>query len=144
MKIPELNKNQLVFLAVCTVVIAIVVAVVYFYGRKIKAWFVGRKVERSYDVEIHETELTISAQQAHAIASKMYYAMKGPGTNEDNLYSAFRQIENYSDLMLVMKSFGTMAGEGETLPEWIADDCSSKEIAIINGILASKNINFAF
>lgn len=35
-------------------------------------------------------------------------------------------------------------GGGETLPEWIVDDCNSKEIAKINGILASKNIKFAF
>ena len=74
----------------------------------------------------------------------MYYAMKGMGTNEENLYAAFQTIGSYSDLLLVMKYFSELAGDGKSLLDWISDDCSSKEIAKINQILASKNINFSF
>ena len=143
LKIPEINKNQLIFLAVVLVVVAVVVTVVWVNWSKLKTWIAGKKAAADYDRQIVKSDVTLSYQQARAVASKMYNAMKGLGTNEENLYAAFRMIGSYSDLVLVMKYFGEITDD-ESLADWISDDCTSKEIAKINQILASKNINFSF
>lgn len=144
LKIPELNKNQLIFLGVALVLVIAVVVVVWINWGKLKSWVSSKQEAAYYDRQIVKSDITLTDQQAKAVASKMYYAMKGLGTNEENLYAAFQTIGSYSDLLLVMKHFSELAGDGESLPDWISDDCSSKEIAKINQILASKNINFSF
>lgn len=144
LKIPELNKNQLIFLGVALVLIIAVVVVVWVNWNKLKSWVSSKQEAADYDRQIIKSDVTLTDQQAKAIASKMYYAMKGIGTNTENLYASFRMLGSYSDLVLVMKYFSEVAGEGESLADWISDDCNSNEIAKINSILASKSINFSF
>lgn len=143
LNIPELNKNQLLFLGVAAVVLIAVVAIVWVNWAKLKSWVQTKRIERDYDNQITKSDLTLTNQQAKAIAGKMYNAMKGWGTDEENLFAAFRQIDTYSDLVLVMKYFSDQSG-GDNLADWVSDDCNSKEIATINRILANKNINFVF
>lgn len=148
--IPSLDKGQLVFLGICAAVAIVAIVLLAVYWSKIKAYFADRRLERSYDKQITQSEVTISSQQAQNIAEKLYSAMEGSGTNETALYNAFEQINSYSDLMMVMKAFGKRKGwwnwfgSESGLVEWINDDCSNSEIAKINAILASKNIDFSF
>lgn len=148
--IPSLDKGQLFFLGTCAAFAIVVIVLLAVYWSKIKAYFTARRLERSFDEQITSSEVTISAQQAQNIADKIFSAMEGAGTNETALYNAFEQINSYSDLMMVMKAFGKRKGSwswfgGESgLVEWINDDCSNAEIAKINAILASKNIDFSF
>lgn len=150
MSIPELNKNQLIFVGICTAIVIVVIVLLAVYWSKIKARIADRRLERSFDEQIVVSEVTMTQQQASALADKLYSAMDGSGTNEQKIYSVFEQINSYSDLMMVMKafgerkSFGGWFGSKSGLVEWINDDCSSDEIAKINAILASKNINFSF
>jgi hypothetical protein len=148
--IPSLDKGQLLFLGICAAVAITVIVLLAVYWSKIKAYFTARRLEKSFEEQITPTEVTISQQQAQNIADKIYTAMDGAGTNETALYNAFEQINSYSDLMMVMKAFGKRKGSwswfgGESgLVEWICNDCSNSEIAKINAILASKNIDFSF
>lgn len=150
MSIPELNKNQLIFVGICTAIVIVVIVLLAVYWNKIKARIADRRLERSFDEQIVVSEVTMTQQQASALADKLYSAMDGSGTNEQKIYSVFEQINSYSDLMMVMKAFGERKGFGgwlgskSGLVEWINDDCSNAEIAKINAILASKNINFSF
>ena len=150
MKIPELNKQQLAFIGVAAAVIGIIIVLLAVYWGKIKAHIESNRLARAYDDEIRKTDLTLSELQAKGIADKLFVAMDGPGTDTQALYSAFQQIQTYSDLMLVMKQFGTQKGTydwfggAQSLIEWIADDCSKREIEKINAILAGKGINYVF
>lgn len=150
MSIPELNKNQLIFVGICTAIVIVVIVLLAVYWNKIKARIADRRLERSFDEQIVASEVTMTQQQASALADKLYSAMDGSGTNEQKIYSVFDQINSYSDLMMVMKAFGERKGfwgwfgSKSGLVEWINDDCSNDEIAKINAILASKNINFSF
>lgn len=148
--IPSLDKGQLLFLGICAAIVIVVIVLMAVYWSKIKAYFTARRLERSYDEQIVVSDVTISQQQAQNIAEKIFAAMDGAGTNETALYNAFEQINSYSDLMMVMKAFGkrkgswSWFGEESGLVEWINNDCSNSEIAKINAILASKNIDFSF
>ena len=150
MSIPELNKNQLIFVGICTAVVIVVIVLIAVYWNKIKARIADRRLERSFDEQIVVSEVTITQQQASALADKLYSAMDGSGTNEKKIYSVFEQINSYSDLMMVMKAFGerkgswNLFGSKAGLAEWINNDCSNREITNINAILASRNINFSF
>ncbi len=150
MKIPELNKSQIIWAcggAVALIGVTIIIAVSW---NKIKARIADRKLERTFDEQITVSEVTITELQASAMADKLYSAMDGSGTNEQKIYDVFEQLNTYSDLMMVMKAFGTRKGwwnwwgSESGLVEWINDDCSSDEVAKINAILAGKNINFSF
>lgn len=150
MKFPELNKSQLILACSGTVIVVAIIIVIAVYWNKIKARIADRRLERSFDEQITASEVTITEQQAKALADKLYSAMDGGGTNEQKIYDVFEQINSYSDLMMVMKAFGTRKGwwnwwgSESGLAEWLNDDCSADEIAKINAILASKNINFSF
>lgn len=49
---------------------------------------------------------TISKTEAQGVASKLYGAMAGVGTDGDNLMLAFQRIENEQDFNLVYNVFG--------------------------------------
>ena len=149
-KIPELNKSQLITIGIAAAVVIAIIIVIAVKWQQLKAWIQTKQYEKTIDEQITKSELTLTTAQAQGIADKMYAAMNGAGTDEEVLYSAFESIETYSDLMLVIKCFGNRKGSWSwfrsesSLMQWIADDCSAKEIARINAILTSKNINFTF
>ena len=150
LNIPELNKNQLIFIGLIVVAVIAVIVVLWVNWGKLKAYIKTKQIEKTYDEQITSSELTLTTAQAQGLADKLYAAMDGPGTDEDAIYSAFNAMNSYSDLMLVMKLFGqkksswSLFGRESSLMEWIAADCSDTEIAKINAILASKDINFTF
>ena len=150
MKIPELNKSQLIFIGICAAIAITVIVLLAVYWSKIKARIADRRLERSFDEQIVASDVTLTETQANALADKLYSAMEGAATNEDKIYAVFEQINSYSDLMMVMKAFGSRKGwwnwwgSESGLSEWINDDCSNDEIAKINAILKRKNINFSF
>ncbi len=150
MKIPEINKNQLITIGIAAVVLILIVVVVWINWAKLKSWIDEKRYEKTYDDQITKSDITLTAAQAQGLADKIYAALNGAGTDEKALYAAFEAINSYSDLMLVIKYFGQRKGswnwfgDASSLSEWIASDCSAKEIATINTILAGKNINFTF
>lgn len=150
MKIPELSKNQLILAGAGAAVLIVIIVLIAVYWHKIKARIADRRLERSFDEQIVASDVTLTETQANALADKLYSAMEGAATNEDKIYAVFEQINSYSDLMMVMKAFGSRKGwwnwwgSESGLAEWINDDCSNDEIAKINAILKRKNINFSF
>lgn len=125
-------------------VITLIVAVIVFFFLKSKISNGIKEAENTQEAnkEIDSSKLSLTASQYNTIASKLYAAMAGMGTDENAIYDAFRSINNYSDLMRLMSAFGSK--DNMTLREWLYDDCGAGEINKINEILASKNIDYKF
>lgn len=81
---------------------------------------------------------TLSKTEAQGIANKMYQAMSGVGTDEDNLMEAFAKIKNEDDFNFVYNLFGKRqyskfwGNDGDPassdkldLLEWLANDLSN-------------------
>ena len=73
------------------------------------------------------------------LSDTLYKAMKGPGTDEDAVYSALGSLRNKDDWKNLVKTFGKK--DGMTLPEWINDDMGSGEVAKVNSILKKAGIS---
>lgn len=150
MKLPEFNNRQLIALGIGAAIVIVIIVLLAVYWNKIRARIADSRLERSFEQQITASEVTLTEFQAKSLADRLYSAMEGAGSNEDKIYSVFNEINSYSDLMMVMKAFGERKGfwnwfgSKSGLVEWINDDCSNDEIAKINAILASKNINFSF
>lgn len=86
--------------------------------------------------------MTLTPSQVNTMVSGLYAAMKGMGTDEEAIYSIFRQMRSRSDLMEVIKAFGER--DGENLAQWLISELSHKEISKVNQILATNNIKYSF
>jgi len=97
---------------------------------------------------------TISAAQAEILSSKIVAAVDDCGTDENAIYSAFANLNNTADLMLLAKTYGvrTYKGCGEAyfgyvhnnLSQTLTDELSSSEIDTLNNILVQEGINYKF
>lgn len=151
MKFPELNKNQLLFLGVMAAVVIVVIVLLSVYWEKIKARINQIKADNQLKKEINKSEVSLSEIQIAALADKLYEAMDGPGTDEGKIYSVFEQINNYSELMMLIRAFGLRKSSWELfwgspsgLADWLNADLDGGEINHVNSILAGKNIDFRF
>ena len=151
MQIPELSKNQLTLIGLISAAVLIVIILLAVYWNKIKTRINEIKADNEIKKEIDKSELTLSEVQIEALADKLYQAMDGPGTDEGKIYSVFEQINNYSELMMLIRAFGQRKSSWELfwgsptgLADWLNADLDGGEINHLNSILAGKNIDFKF
>lgn len=82
-------------------------------------------------------------QQYNSYAERLYYAMKGFGTDEDEIASVFSDMQNDLDVIALVNAFGVR--DGYTLQAWLRDDLSSSDInRYVNDILRMKGITKTF
>lgn len=94
------------------------------------------------NAEIKDSDVTLTSAQASTLADKIFSALRGLGTDEEAVYSAFRMLRSRSDLLLLSRTFGVRGGR--TLNEWLAADLSQKELDKVNQILATNGITYSF
>lgn len=94
------------------------------------------------NAETDKNQITMTNSQYNTLASKIYAAVKGTGTDEDAIFAAFEELSTRSDLMKLIDSFGRK--EGMSLRDWLYDDLDEEDIVSINLILASKEIDYVF
>ncbi len=94
------------------------------------------------NAEIDTTKITQTDMQFNTLASKLYMAMKGWGTDEDAIFNVFKALQSRSDVLQLSKVFGVR--DGKTLEEYLYFDLDQEDIDKINNILASKAINYTF
>ncbi len=107
---------------------------------------------------------TLYDTEFETLAQILVQAMGGCGTDEDSIYSVFRQMKNDADVLKLISVFGIgfyqpcvwsspvsysiwLANDkafGGGLPTWLGYDLGSSEIAKVNGILRDKGIQFQF
>ena len=140
-----MSTNLKKYALIASAVIILLAAVLYIVLKLKKSISTGIKLAENTseaNKEISTERLTLTSSQYNTLASKLYAAMAGIGTDEEAVYDAFRNINTYSDLMQLMSVFGSK--DGLTLREWLYDDLSASDINKINEILASKSINYKF
>ena len=109
MKLPIDPKWVLIALAV---VVALVVAF-FFWSRSDKQ----KKVKESNAAidqanrEIDPNQVSVTAEQAEALADKLWNAMLGPGTDYDAIKTAIRTCKSRSDVITVAATYRQKYGD---------------------------------
>lgn len=111
-------------------------------GKKVNDKIAEKKLGEVLDTEISKETVALTPANAEMYAQQLYTAMKGPGTDEDAIYSIFMNMTSRGDVLFLIKTFSVRGGL--TLVEWITAELNSKERIKLNGILANKNINYTF
>lgn len=126
-------------------VLCVVVLLVWLVSKvkdKIEDSITNNKLVDEANAEIDVNKTTLTQSQLNTLSTKIYSALKGAGSDEDAVYAAIEEVQNRTDLLQLIKTFGVK--DSLTMKEWLYDDLSVDEIAHINNILASKNINYVF
>lgn len=132
------------------IVVAIILLVV-FWGR-IKGLFTRlmQKVSNSDQMnelyqQTGETP-TLGYSSYYTYATQLYNAFNpytfGLGTDEQAVYSVFRNMNNTADVLRLIDVFGIK--DNKSLDSYIRSELSSSELRELNNILASKNIAYSF
>lgn len=140
-----LTKNptiKWIIIAILVIVASLVVYLIYRSVTKVEDVASSNEVIERANQEMDVNQLTLTTQQLHTICEKLYDAMSGFATGEDAIYDAISMCETRSDLMAVIATFGVK--DGQTLAEWLYDDLDGSELAHLNAIISSKNINYKF
>lgn len=139
------QKKLYIGIAIAIVVLVIVIVVVIKF-KDIKNLIIDKEANQKLVDEANTTiiveDISITQDQFHTYAEKLYKAMKGMGTDENAIYEVFKAMNSRSDVQQLIKTFGVK--DGESLSEWLYDDLDSGDIEHINAILASKSINYKF
>lgn len=121
----------------------------------------GRDLDTLGNQGIHPT---LYDSQYETLSQILVEAMNGCGTDEESIYSVFRQLANDADVLKLIQVFGVrfyqpciwtspvsysiwLANDkafGGGLPAWLGYDLAADEIKKINDILRSKQISFQF
>lgn len=94
------------------------------------------------DVENQKQRATLTEGELRATAAKIKNAWGFFNDDEEAVYNAFNRLNNYDDLMLLIRYYGINKNKG--LEDDITGKMSEREVQKINDILAKKNINFNF
>ena len=105
---------------------------------------VADMVSSNSSQKIIQNNTTKSEAQLKSLASKIKNAWGILNDDEEAVYSAFRQINNYADLMQLFYYYGDRGIRNRGLEEDIQKKMNKKEIAKINTILQQKKIDYAF
>lgn len=139
------KKKMIIGIAVAILVLVIAIVIVFKY-KDIKNLIIDKTANQKLVDEANTTikveDISITQDQFHTYAQKLYKAMKGAGTDEKAIYEVFEAMNSRSDVQQLIKTFGVK--DGENLAEWLYDDLGAGDIEHINAILATKSINYQF
>lgn len=130
------------------VILLIVIVLIYFAGRKSGK---GKNPDSNLDIKDAKAEIeklskyykkpSFSDAQYKGFAAKIYEAMKGAGTDFDQIKFVFKQLKSDTDIYKLIEAFGVR--DGETLNKWLAGELNSNEFFEINQI-TSKYAAYRF
>lgn len=70
------------------------------------------------------------------------------GTNEKAIYAVFQKMKNDLDVVKLVEAFGTQrlsySLQWANLGGFLQDELNAEELAVVNGILRNKKINYQF
>lgn len=145
-----MDKKELINLGIKLIggliVVCLIVIVVYWIVKKTKNVTTNIKLNAEANAEIDPAKVTMPVTQVNNIVSKLksafYSGLWGMTEDEEAIYEAFEMVGSRSDVLTVEKEFGVY--KDMTLKEHIYDLLSEDEIAHINEIIASKNIDYKY
>lgn len=147
-KVPKFSPRQLIL-------IAIVLIALFFLIRWI---FTGKSSQRNNPKDIldeakkaiQENQLSYPTSQYATWCDRLEAAFEDFGTDEEEVYTIFKQMKTDSDLYYLIEVFGERTYWGNfwpfdlSLPEHIYHEMDQDEIAEINRILSVNGITFQF
>ena len=133
-----------VYLLIAIAIIITICVVWKKFGKKIDNKITEKQQEYINELEIDQDEVSIPVTQMNTLVSKLKTAFGkyGWGTDEDQVYAVFDAINNRSELFSLINAFGVH--KDHILSEWMAKELNASELEHVNGILASKGINYTF
>ena len=137
-----MKKNEIIRIVVIAVVAIIALLLLKGGFDKIKDFVNDKRIARELDNKIDKKNLSYTDDQYESYCKKLVSAMDGIGTDDDAVYDVFRAMKTRSDVLNLIKVFGSR--DGETLQEWLYGDLSSGEIQEVNKILKGLNIEYSF
>lgn len=128
------------------IVIALVIA--YYVGTRTGK---AKKESAADDLlkkSIDTAALSYEQTQYTALADKLETAMYGYTDDEKSVYSVIAKMRNKSDLLQLIKSFGTRrmiwTWGDSNLNTWINSRLDTSEVAQVNDILSRNSIDYQF
>ena len=127
----------------------IVLLVAYYFGSRTGKSKAMAAAGDTLAKDITKSDLTYDLSQYVIMADRCYDAMYDIGTDEEALYIVFAKMRTNSDLLQLIKAFGSRGnivfqGGAKNLAEWIASDLNNVEIEKVNDILKRNNITYQF
>lgn len=141
MKLPFTTKQ----IGMAVGALFLVILLIYIISKvktKIEDAIVHNDLVNEANAEINKNQLTMTNSQFNTLATKLYSAMKGLGTDEEAVFNTFGELGTRSDLEQLLKTYDMK--DSKTLKEWLYDELSIEDVVHINEILAAKNINYVF
>ena len=141
--------------------IAVVIIIAYLIYRGIKKLMEGTPPNTNL-VDNSKNELNQLAQsgevthytktQLSGFADKLFTAMDGQGTDEDQIKEVFGYMQNKADVLELIKAFGIRDYEDElfvvqqyNLSQWLNTELSASELnEYVNDPLKAKGIDYTF
>lgn len=138
------HTDKFTAIAIILLIVVVVFFVIKFGYDKIRTIINQTKYDADLKDEIIKGGgLTLNESQYKLLADKLYMAMDGLGTNNDNIYAVFNAINTKADLLKLIAVFGIR--EDENLSEWLYGEWgSTSRNNKINTILAMKGIDYSF
>lgn len=144
---------------VCMILLIFLVVwiVIKIFGNKISSIFTkaGNQIQQSIDMQQIEDRYTgqqksYTTFEYETMASNLYTAMKGAGTNEAAIRAVMNKMKNDLDVYALIDAFGTRdaawpSSWSGTLSDWLIDELSTSDLEkYVNSVLKSKGISFRF
>ncbi len=102
------NKKPILWIGGAVIVAVIGVAIAKRASKGIESLFTDKSIKENpfTNLEVDQTQVTISDSVANAYANQLYGAMKNGGTQEDVIYQILQKLQNPNDFRKVYNAFG--------------------------------------
>jgi hypothetical protein len=119
------------------------------------AYYLGTRTGKAKDspgnilnAAIDSNQLTYELNQYEIYSQRIYDITSGVFNHNTELYGVFAKMRNDSDLLQLIKTFGSRGsfwtGGKCTLVEWVTSDLNDVDLKELNNILAQNNIKYQF
>jgi len=126
----------------------ILLVVVFFAVRKLIHTLQGDSDQNKLDNEIQANQLSYPLNQYISMADQIDGAFTYLTTDETSIYNVFKKMNTLSDVLQLNKAFGVRKFYGffgdASLSVFLQKGMSTAEVAEINKILKTNNVNFSF
>ena len=145
------NSTKIFISLGSAIVLALIVLLVVRFVVKLSTRRNRRKVEKEIAViEVQQAQeiedrpppppKTYSSASYQRMAKRLYVAMDGWGTNENEIVRVFGYLKNNTDFIELNKTFGQK--DGYNMKQWLVGDLSNYWLDKINKVMASKGIKY--
>lgn len=129
------------------IMITIAIIIIYLLYRVFRGQFTRIRQNIQDNTTLQEEiitggGLTYKESEYKQFADRLFNAMDGVGTNEQAIYDVFGKMKTKADVLKLIAVYGVK--DDETLSQWLYGDLSTSEIATVNNILSTQQIDYQF